>query len=306
MCCTRLKKLKQNLPLPSLVGQGRKRASTQNDDRQLLHIMKKDRTKYSQMLATEWTLSNGKHLCASTARRCLISMGYKSYTAKRKPLRTPAKVKSRLTFAKDHQYWLDEWNYVIWSDEAHFEVLNRKNRTLVRRLKLESNEPFNFVPRAQGGGGVGSVWGCMVGNVCGPLMIYTGRINSRAYIKTIEGVLPMFIKNTFDQLHNNPIYMHDNAPPHTSKYSKKCFKHNNINVLNWPASSPGLNPIKSLWDYMDKEFKKLKPTNTGQIQTVIQDLWGCVTPMQCKTLVDSMPRRIKQCILARDKTFSKY
>jgi hypothetical protein len=82
MCYTCVKKLKQNLPLSNSIGQGRKKASTQDDDRQLSYIMKKDRTKSSQMLAAEWTLSNGNKLCASTVRRRLISMGYKSYTAK--------------------------------------------------------------------------------------------------------------------------------------------------------------------------------------------------------------------------------
>ncbi|CAM4941103.1 unnamed protein product [Rotaria socialis] len=255
------------------------------------------------MLAAEWTLSNGKKLCASTVRRRLISMGYKSYTAKRKPLRTPAQIKKRLTFAKDHQYWSNEWNNVIWSDEAHFEVFNRKNRTLVRRLKSENNEPFNFVPRVQGGGGTVSVWGCMSGGARGPLMIYTGRLNGPAYIKTIQDALPMFIENTFDTVNDNWIYMQDNAPPHTSKYSMKWFKDNNINVLKWPASSPDLNPIENLWDYIDKELKKLKPTNAGQLQTMIEDLWIGVTAMRCKKLVDTMPRRMKQCILARGKTF---
>ncbi|CAF4295334.1 unnamed protein product, partial [Rotaria sp. Silwood2] len=56
----------------------------------------------------------------------------------------------------------------------------------------------------------------------------------------------------------------------------------------------------------DKELKKLKPTNIGQLQTMIEDLWIGVTAMRCQKLVDSMSRRIKQCILARGKTFSKY
>jgi hypothetical protein len=47
-------------------------------------------------------------------------MDYKSYTAQRKPLRIPTQIKRRVTFAKDHQCWLNDWNNVIWSDEAHF------------------------------------------------------------------------------------------------------------------------------------------------------------------------------------------
>ena len=54
------KKLKQDLPLSNSVGQSRKKVTTPHDDRQLLRIMKKDRTKSSQMLSVGWTLSNGK------------------------------------------------------------------------------------------------------------------------------------------------------------------------------------------------------------------------------------------------------
>ena len=102
------KKLKQDLPLANSVGQGRGKATTPHVDCQLLRIMKKDRTKSSQMLSAEWALSNGEKVSACTVRRRLISMGYKSYTAKRKPLRTPAQIKQRLPFAKDHQHWLNE------------------------------------------------------------------------------------------------------------------------------------------------------------------------------------------------------
>ena len=82
-----------------------------------------------------------KKISACIVCRRLISMGYESYTAKRKSPRIPAQIKERLTFAKDHQYWLNEWNSVIRSDEAYFEVFTRKSGPFVRCLKLESNEP---------------------------------------------------------------------------------------------------------------------------------------------------------------------
>ena len=153
------KKLKNNLLLSNVPGQGRKRASAAVEDRDLLRLCKKDRTKSSEILSSELTLSNGKHLSARTIRRRSLTTGYKSYLAKRKPLRTPAHKRQRLLFAREHQYWCHEWNSMIWSDEAHFEVFNRKNCTFVRRLRSEDDQPFNFVPKMQGGGGCVSVWG---------------------------------------------------------------------------------------------------------------------------------------------------
>ncbi|CAF3380963.1 unnamed protein product [Rotaria sp. Silwood2] len=150
-------KLKQNLPLLNLPGQGRKKASTATDDRNLLRLCKKGRTKSSQELSSELVLSNGKRLSTPTIRRQLVDMGYSNYTAKRKPYRKPSQRRQRLSFARQHQYWVKEWNNIIWSDEAHFEVLNRKNRTFARRLQNESNEPFNFLPKMQGDAGIVSV-----------------------------------------------------------------------------------------------------------------------------------------------------
>ena len=148
-------------------------------------------------------------------------MGYKSYTAKRKSLRTPAPIKQRLTFSKDHQHRLSEWNNVIWSDEAHFKVLNYKNGTFVRRLKSGSNEPLNFTPHVQGGGGSVNVCGCISRGARDSLMIYSGRLSGAAYIEIIKDALPIFIENAFDAGNNNWTYMQDNAPVHTSKYSMK-------------------------------------------------------------------------------------
>jgi hypothetical protein len=137
-------------------------------------------------------------------------------------------------------------------------------------------------------------------------MIYTARMNGAAYINIIRDALPMFIENAFDGGNNNWVYMHDNASPHTSHYSMKWFKDNNINVLKWQSNSPDLNPIENVWDHFDKELRKLQPTNVGQIQIMIEDLWRGTILIRCQPLVHSMPRCIQQCILAHNKTFSKY
>ncbi|CAF4779046.1 unnamed protein product, partial [Rotaria socialis] len=57
---------------------------------------------------------------------------------------------------------------------------------------------------------------------------------------------------------------------------------------------PDLNPIENLWDHIDKKLTQMKPTNATQSEQMIQTIWSGITYLQCKTLVDSMPRRINQ------------
>ena len=91
-----------------------------------------------------------------------------------------------------------KWDNIIWSEEAHFEVFNRKNCTFVRRRPSEYDQHFNFVPKVQGGSDCVSVWGCIAGGARGSLVVYPGKLNGSAYLKVIEEVLPLFIENTFN------------------------------------------------------------------------------------------------------------
>ena len=66
--------------------------------------------------------------------------------------------------------------------------------------------------------------------------------------------------------------------------------------MKWPSVSPDLNPIENLWDFIDNELRKMKPTNVKELEQMIQTIWDRITCFQCKVLVDSMPRRIDRCI----------
>ena len=65
------KKLKQDLYLSNSVGQSRKKTATSSDDRQLLWIVKRVRTKSSPMLSIGWDISDGKN---SICLYCMSSL----------------------------------------------------------------------------------------------------------------------------------------------------------------------------------------------------------------------------------------
>ena len=146
----------------------------------------------------------------------------------------------------------------------------------------------------------------MSGGARGPLIMYCGNLNVRAYIHLIEEALSMLIDNTLNSSNKQWLFTQDNAPPHRSAYSIKWFKTHKIPLLKWPAMSSDLNPFENLWDYIDKELQKMKPKNVTELQQMIQNIWCGVTPVHCQKLVNSMPRRIKECLKSKGGTFKKY
>jgi transposase len=67
-----------------------------------------------------------------------------------------------------------------------------------------------------------------------------------------------------------------------------------------------MNPIENIWDHIDKRLRKLKPQSTQQLTQMIEEVWCDITAKYCKDLVDSMPRRMAECIRVKGGTMAKY
>ena len=57
--------------------------------------------------------------------------------------------------------------------------------------------------------------------------------------------------------------------------------------------SPNLNPIENLWTPLKRGIKRRRPTNKDQLWEIAQEEWRNITPETCKTLVQSMPKRLR-------------
>lgn len=301
------KKIANRESLGNRKGQGRHRVSTPAGDRQLKRLSYQQRTKSSRRLAPEWSSLIGRPVSARTVRRRLYSQGIKSYVAMRRPFRTRAQVKKRLNWCNKMLLWsISQWSQIVWSDESHFELINRKNRIYIRRRHCEENFDFNFQPRIQAGGGHVSVWGCMTANGPGPICFYEGRLNAPAYINIIKDHLPLCLITKFGRNHCDWYYQQDNAPCHRATRTINWLKKKKIKLLEWPPSSPDLNPIESLWSVVDRELEKLTITSTGQLKEAIEKTWKNLDVNLCKRLVESMPNRVAQVLKSRGKSCCKY
>ncbi len=54
------------------------------------------------------------------------------------------------------------------------------------------------------------------------------------------------------------IFQQDLAPAHTAKSTKSWYDHG-VDVLDWPANSPDLNPIENLWGIVKRKMRNRRP-----------------------------------------------
>uniref|UniRef100_A0A3B4AC75 Tc1-like transposase DDE domain-containing protein n=1 Tax=Periophthalmus magnuspinnatus TaxID=409849 RepID=A0A3B4AC75_9GOBI len=83
------------------------------------------------------------------------------------------------------------------------------------------------------------------------------------------------------------------------KWVKALVPNQQLNVMEWPAQSPDLNPIENLWGDVKNAVYEAKLRNVNELWNVVKESWSGITAERCHKLVDSMPHRceavIKNC-----------
>lgn len=124
----------------------------------------------------------------------------------------------------------------------------------------------------------------------------SGRMNAQMYQEILKNhILPHLRSN----MPEDSLFQHDNDPKHTSRLVRSFLEEENIHVLEWPAQSPDLNPIENLWDLVDREIRKRKPSNCTELMERIRSEWDQISPDLLVSLVDSMPNRLRAVIATK-------
>ena len=284
---------------------GRPRVSNKRQDRQLIRSQLSDRFATSAELNQEWKLT-GIKASERTVRRRLVEADLRSRRAAKKPLLSKKNIRDRLQFCKKHKEWtVEDWNKVIFSDEAPFSLFGTSRRSLVRRRNGERFNKDCVIPTIKHPDTV-HVWGCFSAMGIGALKILPKNtaMNSVWYKKVLEEELFPTIEKQFPN--KNAIFQHDGAPCHNAKVIKKFLEDNGVQILTpWPGNSPDLNPIENLWSILKQGVDKLKPTNAEDLNTFILNDWNSITMNMVKKLISTMPKRIAEVIQKKGQ-HSKY
>lgn len=102
---------------------GRKRITTDREDRNLVRESLKNRKKTSSDLSAEWSVEIKKTISSRTTRRRLQDAGLKGCKARKKPWLSENNKNARYKWAQKYQSLTEEdWSNIVWSDESNFQV----------------------------------------------------------------------------------------------------------------------------------------------------------------------------------------
>lgn len=252
--------------------------------------------------ARELKSSLGVEASLRTVQRVLkSSRNLKRKKMIRKPLLQKRHIEERLKFAKNNMEMGENWKKVIFSDEKKF--------------NLDGPDGFNFyfhdlrkeeliLSNRHSGGGSVMVWAAIGFDNMSNIQIIKGRINANKYLETLS---TFFKEEIFQTNKNNLIFQQDNAPIHKAKVVMDYFKAEGIEIMDWPALSPDLNPIENVWGLLVKSVyaNGRQFSNVEELESSIRQSWANINKTAIQAMYNSMKDRIYSLILNKGK-WTKY
>ncbi len=182
---------------------GRKRCTTNRENRSLMRIVKQNRFKNLDELHKEWTEAGVK--ASRATHRRVKEFGYSCR-------------QRRLTWAKEKKNWIvAQWSKVLFSDERKFCISFGNQGPRVWRKGGEAHSPSCLKSSVKFPQSV-MIWGAMSSAGFGPLCFLKTNVTAPVY----QDILEHFMLPSADQLFKDAdlILQQDLTPAHTPKSTK--------------------------------------------------------------------------------------
>lgn len=215
------------------------------------------------------------------------------------PALTERHKRDRISWATEHVTWRPcDWENVIFSDEKKFNLDGPDGFAYYWHDARRNERIFS---RQQGGGQSLMIWAAFSQKGKTEIGILTGRQSAQHYTTTLQSYLLPFVTRTCN---SSWIFQQDNAPIHTARHTKLWFESKNIQVMQWPARSPDLNPIENLWGCLARKvYRNARHFSTLEdLKESVCHEWSEISPNLLNTLCLSMQKR---CIAVLSKQGAK-
>jgi transposase len=196
---------------------------------------------------------------ADTIRKRLTQSGLKAYVHHTKPFLSDTHKARWLEWAEAHAHrTAEDWKSVIFSDESKFNLFGFDGRHWCWRKPGEEFDERYVRKEVKHGGGNVMVWGCVTAKGLGRIVKIDGNMDGTLYTEILKDDVLGTLKDL--GIKKKEVYFQqDNNLKHTSKVAQDWFKKNKLDVLDWAPSSPDMNIIEHVWDYLDRRVRTRSP-----------------------------------------------
>ena len=183
-----------------------------------------------------------------------------------------------------NNYNLLNWENVIFSDESTFQV---RANVLKKWVKKGTSAIFSS-PKFQK---KLMVWGAFSHKGKSKLFLVEGTLSGQGYVDLLTSHLLPFIRKYH---RNNAIFQQDNASIHTCRLANQFFSESDLQVMEWPACSPDLNPIENLWGILKRKVAKQNPESFEDLKQIVISEWNDIPLSTLQNLISDMPIRLAE------------
>ncbi|GFU76331.1 transposable element Tcb2 transposase [Trichonephila clavipes] len=256
-------------------GQGRRWATTPNEDRYLVLTARRHRNMNATLLQQHLRSATGTTVSTQTIRNRLHGVGLYA----RRPMvcvrLTSRHRRDRREWATEHVNWRrNAWSNVLFSDESLFSVHPDNRRIFIWRDRGSRNNPAFVHESVRFGGG-----GVLVNEIFRPIVVPYAAV----------------IGDDF-------ILMDDNSRPHRANLVEDSLFEEGIVRMEWPACSPNINPIEHVWDALGRRVagRQPPPQTLQQLERALLEEWERIALLVINSLIDSMPQRGSTLLAVRN------
>ena len=263
-------------------GSGGKNKTTKKVERKVIQ-----KVKNSKNPLTMPQVARKCGVSTSTARRIAKREGFTYKKIKNSTLSVKAK-SDREKFCRFMLNQISDVPFTIWSDETSFWL--NKSRPSHAWVMMGEDPPFEG--RSKLHQGKVHVWGAISSRGTVSLSIFKENMNSQMYVDILK-------KKTQEMKNLYPegfVFMQDNDPKHKANITKNYLYKNFMDVLDWPAYSPDLNPIENIWGWLKAMVSKEIPQNLDDLEKIIKKHWKSITPMMIQPYIDGMEQRFRDVL----------
>ncbi len=268
-------------------GRGHNTLFNANEFRTLRQILYRYPNDTSSNIANGFFQRTGLNVSSRTIRHHRSSLGFRPVHARTQPLINAQHAQQRLHFCLLHA--TARWDNIIFSDEKAFEV---DVSGLVYWIPYGRPRPIHFQNQVQFRVAIfGAVWydGRSV------LVVISGRTNTTTYVEYLQAALGPHLRRL-----RGYYLIHDRSTWAHTVLAHDWLRSRRIRCLNnYPAVSPDLNAVESVWSWMNRYVQRNHPNSQQHLEFLVRQAWNAIPQNVIRGYINHLPNVCDQIITNR-------